>query len=138
MLGVPVALDSVRPVWQPGAPDCAQPVACTACHGAEVFRPPTSIGLGPCANGSHAEWSVLRVDDGQGDGGGGVLLMSGGLCLEGPADQRAAFETRAPQQRVRARRAADAVAEAAAAPVVSKVRVTVASRAHESLPSEIA
>jgi hypothetical protein len=77
------------------------------------------------------------VGDGQGDGGGSVLLMSGGLCLEGPADQRAAFETRAPPQRVRARSAEDAAAEAAAAAVVRNVRVTVASRARPFDPREI-
>jgi hypothetical protein len=36
---------------------CVHPVVCTACHGTEVYTPPTSVELIRCQNGSHMLWS---------------------------------------------------------------------------------
>lgn len=128
--------------------ECVHPVECTACHGADVYTPPTAVELTTCDAGSHMDWSSLAVNDGRGGpagGGGGssagVLLMTGGLCLEAPQssyDTVTAAAKGAPQgggggggrgpappQRVQAKSDADRAAEAAPAPVVTKVRVTV-------------
>ena len=40
---------------------CAHPVVCTACHGTEVYTPPTSVELIRCQNGSHMMWSVSHT-----------------------------------------------------------------------------
>ena len=48
-----------------GACECAHPVACSACHGAGVYTPPTSVELWDCAAGSDMSWSTLQVDDGE-------------------------------------------------------------------------
>ena len=106
---------------------CVHPVACTACHGAEAYRPPTSVELQACTAGSHMQWSSLRVNDGQQNSSSEVMLMSGGLCLQGPmAHPSLAKPHSAPptQQRVQPKSAEDYAAEAAPAPVVTKVRVT--------------
>ena len=110
--------------------ECAHPVVCTACHGTEVYTPPTSVELIACRNTSHMAWSSLRVNDGQKDDGqAGVLLMTGGLCLEGPESQNVTYadadDELAPAQRVHAKTALEQAAELAPAPVVSAVRVTV-------------
>ena len=121
--------------------ECAHPVECTACHGADEYTPPTSVELTTCEEGSHMDWSSLAVNDGKGGGAGGsssggVLLMTGGLCLQGPGDEgiNTAKENAGPgrngplrqrQQRVQAKSAADVAAEAAPAPLITKVRVAV-------------
>jgi hypothetical protein len=106
---------------------CVHPVACTACHGAEAYKPPTSVELQACTAGSHMQWSSLRVNDGQQNSSSEVMLMSGGLCLQGPmAHPSLAKPHSAPPtlQRVQPKSAEDYAAEAAPAPVVTKVRVT--------------
>lgn len=106
---------------------CVHPVVCTACHGTEVYTPPTSVELTRCQNGSHMLWSSLRVNDGA-SADAGVLLMTGGLCLQGPADQSVGFESPpapAPPQRVQAPREEDLGAVAAPVPLVHKLRVLV-------------
>jgi hypothetical protein len=58
----------------------------------------------------------------------GVLLMTGGLCLQGPADQRVGYESvpaPAPPQRVQAPNGDDLVAELTPVPSVLKLRVLV-------------
>ncbi len=110
------------------AATCAHPVACTACHGAEAYKPPTSVELQACSPGSHMRWSSLRVNDGQQHSSDDVMLMVGGLCLEGPTPRPPVEPHFTPpmlQQRVRPKTAEEYAAEAAPAPVVTKVRVTV-------------
>ena len=102
--------------------ECAHPVSCAACHGTEEYTPPTSVELWLCTPGSHMKWSALQVLDGQ-DDGRNMLLMTGGLCLQAPADQRAVFDSPAPRQRVQPKDERDE--EEAAPVVVSDVRVTV-------------
>ena len=74
-------------------------------------------------------WSSLQVNDGSLKGDAGVMLMTGGLCLQGPASQHATYagadEPAAPQQRVQPKTLLELAAEAAPAPRVDKVRVTV-------------
>lgn len=119
--------------------ECAQPVACAACHGTEKYLPPASVELWSCDEGTSSPdvsaWSSLSVNDGGGGHGvgkkekeGAVLLMVGGLCLEAPVNQRATYAAPpAPPQRVQAKSAADVAAEAAPAPIVSAVRLTVSA-----------
>ena len=106
--------------------ECAHPVACSACHGTGIYTPPTSVELWECAAGADMSWSSLEVQDGR-TGNPGVLLMTGGLCLQGPATQQPAFKAAPtpPPQRVQLKSAQDLAAEAAPAPAVTKVRVTV-------------
>lgn len=71
--------------------------------------------------------SSLSVNDGA-SAAAGVLLMTGGLCLQGPADQRIGYEsvpTPAPLQRVQAPNGDDLAATVAPAPRVQKLRVLV-------------
>ena len=110
--------------------ECAHPVVCTACHGTEVYTPPTSVELISCSNASHMHWSSLQVNDGRSQkGDAGVMLMTGGLCLQAPASQNVTYadaDDLAPaQQRVQAKTLLELAAEAAPAPKVGKVRVTV-------------
>ena len=108
--------------------ECAHPVACSACHGTGIYTPPTSVELWECAAGADMNWSSLAVQDGGRPSNPGVLLMTGGLCLQAPATQHPVFEaapTPPPPQRVQLKSAQDLAAEAAPAPAVTKVRVTV-------------
>jgi hypothetical protein len=107
--------------------ECVHPVACTACHGTDIYTPPTSVELWECIEGTHMKWSSLQVNDGHQDAGG-VLLMTDGLCLQAPTadDGRSVGSVSpAPPQRVQAKTAEDIAALRAPAPLVSKVRVTV-------------
>lgn len=82
------------------------------------------------------DWSSLAVNDGH-DSSSGVLLMTGGLCLDqGAESSDASFQTIAtgrkgghgsalPPQRVQAKSDADRAAEAAPGPIVTRVRVVV-------------
>jgi hypothetical protein len=112
-----------------GACECVHPVACTACHGDDVYKPPTSVELAVCVQGSHMNWTSLQVNDGQmSDGTSSVLLMTGGLCMQAPADQKAVYEAAhkpALPQRVQAKSAEDLAAEIAPVPAVTRIRVTV-------------
>ena len=69
-------------------------------------------------------WSSLSVNDGRA-ADRSVMLMTGGLCLQGPPDQKEVGHEPAPAQRVQAKNAQDVAAEAAAVPAVTAVRVTV-------------
>ena len=107
--------------------ECAHAVKCTACHGDDVYKPPTAVELYACRAGSHMKWSSLIVNDGAGGAPSGVL-MTGGLCLQAPASQAPVFEAApasTPEQRVRPKTARELEAEAAPAPAVTAVRVTV-------------
>jgi hypothetical protein len=107
--------------------ECAHPVACTACHGTGVYKPPTSVELFSCTAGSHMNWTSLQVNDGQASRSS-VMLMTDGLCLQAPANQEAVYEAThkpAPPQRVQLKSKADRAAENAPAPAMSKIRVTV-------------
>jgi len=104
--------------------ECVHPVVCTACHGTEVYTPPTSVELIACTNASHMHWSSLSVNDGRA-ADRSVMLMTGGLCLQGPPDQNEVGHEPAPAQRVQAKNAQDVAAEAAAVPAATAVRVTV-------------
>eukprot|EP00035_Acanthoeca_spectabilis_P010173 m.180228 g.180228 ORF g.180228 m.180228 type:complete len:982 (+) comp14944_c2_seq1:161-3106(+) len=113
--------------------ECAHPVACSACHGTDEYTPPTSVELWDCGSpASHMLWSGLQVDDAE-SSTPGVLLMTGGLCLEGPAASEPAQESTlgSPsvyprrRQRVQPKTPDDLEAEAAPVPPMSKLRVTV-------------
>ena len=116
--------------------ECAHLVACAACHGTDIYLPPASVELWECAAGPAMDWSALQVQDG--GQAKGALLMTAGLCLQAATAQSSAVTIDAKaaatppgsqgqrrRQRVQLKTAQDLVAEAAPAPVVTKVRVTV-------------
>ena len=108
--------------------ECVHPVACTACHGTDEYKAPTSVELYDCsaAGASHMKWSSLKVNDGSTPGAAPQgLLMTGGLCLQAPANQSAVYAAPAPAQRVQAKSAVDRRAEAASVSAVSSVLITV-------------